>query len=196
MINYLFEYSKPDSSLVGYSNADWAGNLNDRRSTTGYTFLIAGGTISWSSKKQPTVALSTTEAEYMALTQATKEGIWIRRLLEEIGADSKIHRQPTTIRSDNQGCIALAKNSIYHARTKHIDIQHHFVREKVECNEIELDYCRTEDMIADVLTKSLAREKHHRFSHMMGLIDSQSGSVGGQCCSEIKSETPMQCLVD
>jgi hypothetical protein len=119
----------------------------------------------------------------MALTQATKEGIWIRRLLTEIGIGPAISKEPTIIRSDNQGCISLAKNSVHHARTKHIDIQHHFVREKVEGEEVELIFCRTEDMIADILTKGLTKEKHDCFSGMMGLTDSQSGSVGDWCCS-------------
>jgi hypothetical protein len=176
--NYALEYEASDSKLVGYSDADWAGNIDDRRSTTGYIFLIAGGAVSWSSKKQPTVALSTTEAEYMALTQATKEGIWIRRLLMEISVKPELYRQSTVIRSDNQSCISLARNSIHHARTKHIDIQHHFVREKVENEEVELLFCPTDDMAADILTKGLTKEKHVRFSNMMGLTDSQSGSVG------------------
>ena len=169
-VNYALEYKGTDSTLIGYSDADWGGNLDDRRSTTGYVFSIAGGAVSWSSKKQPTVALSTTEAEYMALTQATKEGIWIRRLLEEIGIGSDLLSGPTIIRTDNQGSIALAKNPIYHARTKHIDIRYHFIREKVEDGEVELSFCRTDDMTADVLTKGLSKEKHWRFSEGMGLV--------------------------
>src|SRR5262249_43212859 len=147
--------------------------------TPGYVFLIAGGSVSSSSKKQPTVALSTTEAEYMALTQATKEAIWIRQLLSEIGMTPKTSREPTIIRSDNQGCISLAKNSAHHARTKHIDVQHHFVRDKVEDGEVEVIFCKTEEMVADVLTKGLTKEKHDRFSSWMGITDSQSGSVRG-----------------
>jgi len=177
--HFALEYKKPDSSLIGYCDADWAGNIDDRRSTTGYVFLIAGGSVSWSSKKQPTVALSTTEAEYMALTQATKEAIWIRQLLSEIGMTPKTSREPTIIRSDNQGCISLAKNSVHHARTKHIDIQHHFVREKLEDGEVEVIFCKTEEMVADVLTKGLTKEKHEHFSSRMGITDSQSGSVRG-----------------
>ena len=116
-------------------------------------FLIACAAVGWKSKRQPTVALSSTEPEYMALSQATKEGIWIRRLLNEIGIAPNSLKETAIIRSDNQGSLALAKNSIHHARTKHIDIQHHFVREKVESGEVELEYCSTEDMVADILNK-------------------------------------------
>lgn len=181
--NYALEY-KGSGHLVGYSDADWAGNVDDRRSTTGYTFLIAGGAVSWSSKKQPTVALSTTEAEYMALSHATKEAVWIQRFLAEIGF-GLAHQTSTIIHTDNQGAIALAKNSVHHARTKHIDIKHHFIREKVETGEVKLVFCRTEDMVADVLTKGLSKERHGKCTRMMGLPgdnqlmeDMQSGSVG------------------
>ena len=123
--------------------------------------------MTWSSKKQPTVALSTTEAEYMALTQAAKEGIWIKRLLSELGFNSP--NDPIVINSDNQGSSALAKNPIQHARTKHIDIRHHFIHKMVENKEVEIVYCGTDDMVADILTKGLSREKHNRFVEGMGI---------------------------
>ena len=169
-VNHAIEYKA--GGLIGYSDADWAGSLDDRRSTTGYVFLLAGGSVSWSSKKQPTVALSTVEAEYMALSQATKEGIWIRRFLSEVGIGIGIGAtltDPTVICSDNQGSIALAKNSVYHARTKHIDIRHHFIREKVQDGDVKVVYCETGKMIADALTKGLPKEKHDCFSDRMGL---------------------------
>jgi transposase InsO family protein len=162
------QYKADNKQLVGYCDADWGGDHDDRKSTTGYVFVLAGGAVSWASKKQPTVALSTTEAEYMATTQATKEAIWLQRLLGEVGFRT-CAQSPMTIFSDNQSSVALTKNSVYHARTKHIDIQHHFVRERVENQEIAVMFCRTEDMVADVLTKGLAREKHVVFSGTMGL---------------------------
>ena len=160
-MNYSLEYRRSDQVTHGYSDADWAGNLDNRRSTTGYAFIMNNAAISWASKRQPTVALSTTEAEYMALAQATKEAIWIQRFLDEVGV-----KLPTrmTIYSDNQSAISLAKNSTFHARTKHIDIRHHFLREKIENGEIEICFCGTESMTADVLTKGLCREKHEKFS--------------------------------
>jgi hypothetical protein len=167
----------PQVLLSGYCDADWAGDLDERKSTTGYAFYIGDGLVSWNSKRQTTVALSTAEAEYMAATQATKEALWLKQLLNEIGLTQS---QPVLIRSDNQGCIALTKNPAYHSRTKHIDIRHHFIRDSVEVGDIELQYCATNDMVADVLTKALARDKHEQHTDTLGVRHSkcsQSGSV-------------------
>lgn len=168
-----------DISLRGYCDADWGGDANTRKSTTGYAFFIGEGAISWNSKRQPTVALSTTEAEYMAASQSAKEAIWLRQLMADVGC---VQEAATIIMCDNQGCIALAKNPKHHSRTKHIDVQHHFIREKIEDEVIELLYCPTEHMVADVLTKALGRERHVMLTKAMRLesIDtSLSGSVDG-----------------
>jgi len=126
--------------LRGYTDADWGANDINRRSISGYIFKYGAGAISWSSKKQTSVALSSTEAEYMALTQAAKEAIWLKRLLKELGQDVD---GGVLLNVDNQSCIALARNPEFHARTKHIDIQHHFIREKVEDKAIQLIFCPT-----------------------------------------------------
>ena len=154
--------------LIGYSDANWGNDVNTRRSTTGYIFYLSGGAISWSSKRQATVALSSTEAEYMELTQATKEAIWLRGLLAELNYTQE---RATTLFEDNQSAIALAKNPVHHARSKHIDIQHHFICEKIESNEIEISYKSTDDMIADALTKPLARPRFAKLIDEMGLHD-------------------------
>ena len=167
-----------DIALRGYCDADWAGDTNDRRSTTGYVFYVGMGAISWNSKRQPTIALSTVEAEYMAATQCIKEATWLRQLLADVGY---VQEEATTIMCDNQGCISLAKNPTHHSRTKHIDVQHHFIREKLDSGVICLEYCPTQDMVADVLTKALAKERHQMLAKAMGLRGcnySQSGSVG------------------
>src|SRR3982074_2233528 len=174
----------PQVLLTGYCDADWAGDLDERKSTTGYAFYIGDGLVSWNSKRQTTVALSTAEAEYMAATQATKEALWLKQLLNEIGLTQS---QPVLIRFDNQGCIALTKNPAYHSRTKHIDIRHHFIRDSVEVGTVQLQYCATDDMVADVFTKALARDKHEKHT-VLGLVhskDSQSGSVvnGEELCA-------------
>ena len=104
----------------------------------------------------------------MALTQATKEAIWLRSLLAELNYTQK---RPTTLFEDNQSAIALAKNPVHHARSKHIDIQHHFVREKIESKKIEISYIATDEMIADVLTKPLARPKFAKLINEMGMHD-------------------------
>lgn len=176
-LDWKLQLGGPHINLEGFCDADWAGDANDRRSTTGYAFLLGDGVVSWSSKRQPTVALSTTEAEYMAASHCLREAIWLRQLLDDVGCSND---EGTLMMCDNQGAIALAKNPVYHSRTKHIDVQHHFVRENVEKGVIRLEYCPTEDMLADVLTKALARERHERLIRRMGIGDfgpSQSGSV-------------------
>jgi hypothetical protein len=157
------------SEVTGYSDSDWAGCLDSRHSTGAYIFLAGQSPVSWSSKKQATVALSSTEAEYMAITQASKEAIWLRFLLSEI-LNRQLKKLPSiTIFADNQGCIALAHNPEYHARTKHVDIQHHFVREKVEGGEVSLEYTPTGVMVADCLTKALPKEKFLQHRASMGI---------------------------
>jgi hypothetical protein len=167
-----------DLSLKGYCDADWARDANECRSTTGYVFYVGIGVISWNCRRQPTIALSTTEAEYMASSQSTKEAIWLRKLLADVGF---VQQDATAIICDNQGCIALPKNPTYHSRRKHIDVQHHFIREKLESGEISLKYYPMEDMVADVLTKALTKERHQWLAKAMGFREgnySQSGSVG------------------
>jgi len=160
------EYSgKEGLVLKVFVDADWGASEN-RRSIGGYIVIFAGGAISWSCKKQGSVALSSTEAEYMALIQALKENIWLQRLLKELGRQAENAR---TIYEDNQGAIALANNPEYHARTKHIDIQYHFVRECVENGDIKLEYCPTADMVADALTKVLPKERHWMLVERMGM---------------------------
>ena len=118
-----------NGGLVGYSDADWAGDVDNRHSTTGVLFLMSGGPVSWLSKKQQIVALSTSEAEYVALSMATQEAVWLRQFLSDL-AVSEIGVS-TVVMEDNQGTIAIARNPVRHARTKHIDIKYHYVREAV-----------------------------------------------------------------
>lgn len=154
--------------LSGYTDADWAGDTATRRSTSGYIFNLGSGAISWSSKRQPVVALSSCESEYMGETQATKEAIWLRRLLAGLLGQEK-EPMATVIFGDNQGAIALAKNPQFHARTKHIDIQHHFVREKQAEGEVDIQYTPTERQIADGLTKALPKDAFEAFRKALGL---------------------------
>ena len=151
---------------VGYSDADWAGDVNDYKSTSGYVFQMGGTAVSWRSRKQSCVALSTAEAEYMALAIVTQEAIWIRRLSTDLNS---IPTKPTVLYEDNQSSISMAKNPKFHGRCKHIGIKYHFVREQVKAKTIELKYCRTEDMVADILTKGLSVEKFAKFRELMGL---------------------------
>lgn len=142
------------SCLVGYADSDWGQDPDTRRSRTGYLFKLdpSSGAISWRSKMQPTVATSSSEAEYMAACSATREATYLRRLLDQ-------KKETTTIFEDNQGCIALAKNPVHHERTKHIDIKWHFIREKVNDGTVVLKYLPTNAQAADCLTKNLQGEQ-------------------------------------
>lgn len=154
-----------DLTLTGYCDADYAGDLDTRKSTTGYVFINNGGAISWNSKRQPTVAVSTTEAEYMAAASATKEGLWLRKLFHSLDT-------PLTtidINCDNQSAIKLLRNPIFSVRSKHIDVVHHFARERVQRKEVAFHYIPTSEMAADVMTKVLPASKHEVCCDMMGM---------------------------
>ena len=147
-----------NSDIIGDSDADWSGDLNDRKSTTGYYFKFEGngGAISWEVKKQATVALSSAEAEYQAMAAAVQEAIYLRALLEDFGLPMK---KPIDIGEDNQSCIKMCHNPVMHKRSKHIDTKLHFIRERVENKEVKIHYVPTEEITADILTKSLPRVK-------------------------------------
>ncbi|KAJ9554092.1 hypothetical protein OSB04_018137 [Centaurea solstitialis] len=155
-------------SLHGFTDADWAGDVITRRSTTGYCFSLGSAVVSWCSKKQQTVTLSSTEAEYVAATMATQECIWLKRLLKDIGVNIDY---PVPLACDNESTIKLAGNPVFHARTKHIEVHHHFVREKVLNQEIVLQKVKTNDQVADVFTKALSKVKFEMFCVALGLID-------------------------
>jgi ribonuclease HI len=144
------------NTLVGYCDADYAGDPDTRRSTSGYVFILNGGAISWSSKRQATVAASTTEAEYMAAAQAVKEALWLRNLLVDLDLDGGTVK----IFADNQSAIKLLKNPVLSMRSKHIDVVYHFARERVARKEVKFEYVKTEHMLADMLTKPVPKAKH------------------------------------
>ena len=164
--NVLFNGKSSVEGPIIYSDADWAGNPIDRKSISGYTAILSGAAISWSSKKQSTVALSSTEAEYIAAAHATQEATWIQTFLSKIGHPLG---KPIPLYVDNQSAIKLIQNPVAHDRTKHIDIKYHFIRDAQAQGIIKVEYCPTEQQVADVLTKPLSREKHKRFTEQMGL---------------------------
>ncbi|GBE78839.1 hypothetical protein SCP_0200360 [Sparassis crispa] len=157
--------SSEDNDIVGYSDADGM-STEGRRAVSGYVFMLNGGAVSWSSKRQDLVTLSTTEAEYVALTHTSKEALWLRSFVIELFGDPE---HPIPLRSDNQSAIALSKDDHFHARTKHIDIRFHFIRYAIADGKINLSYCPTEDMTADILTKALPSMKSKHFASSMGL---------------------------
>ena len=168
-LNYGLRFkasSDADFVLHGYSDADWAGCSETRKSMSGQIFRMGDCTISWRSHKQSIVALSTTEAEYVAMCEAAQEAVWLRRLLRDIGF---VQKAPTVIAEDNQGAICLSQNPRDHSRTKHIDIKFHYIREKVSGRELQVQYCATGDMVADTLTKGLPKPAFEKFRAGMGV---------------------------
>jgi hypothetical protein len=160
-----------DICLHAYSDADFAGDSEDRKSVGGYVVLLGDGAMSWSSKKQPTVALSSTEAEYVALSAAACEVLWICRFLEE--SVGFAFTEPTAIFEDNQSAIAFAQNRRIISRMKHINVKYHFVRDLIENNTIELIYRDTKLMTADILTKPLTPSAHAPHAERLGLRPSR-----------------------
>ena len=175
-VKHIFRYLKGTKNLElvyggvkkeseGFTDADGA-SQDHRRAISGYVFMVDGGAVSWLSKKQELVTLSTTKAEYMAATHTAKEAVWLRRLFGDI---FQAPTEPTTIFSDNQSAIALAHSGQYHARTKHIDIRYHFIRYIIEASSIKLIYIPTNQQTADTLTKALPSTKAKHFATEMGL---------------------------
>jgi hypothetical protein len=160
--------------ILGYTDSDWAGEPDTRRSTGGYVFKMCGAAVSWSSKLQNSPALSSTEAEYIAATRTSQEAIWLRQLLQQLGV---AQTQPTTVLGDNQGAIALANNPGDHPRMKHIQLRYHFMRFTISDGQIQLDDVPMSQMAADGLTKALTRDKHTYFMQLLGMDTHPSGSV-------------------
>lgn len=162
-----YKQNSEETMAHGYCDADWASSEDDRRSCTGYAFLFQGGAISWNSRRQPTVALSTTEAEYMSLSSCVQEALWLKQFQQCFWPQMK--NKCMIVYSDNQSCIKLAGTDAYHSRTKHIDVRHHFVRDKVLGGTIEVRYVQTDMMVADALTKATTYSKLSYCSSKMGL---------------------------
>lgn len=151
--------------IIGYADADWAGNPVDRKSTSGFCMFVGGNLVTWKSKKQTAVARSSAEAEYRAMASATSEIVWLRLLLQELG-QSFIHK-PTPLFCDNQAAIHIASNPVFHERTKHIEVACHYVREKVLDKTVETPYLRSKDQLADVFTKALSKEVFQKFANKL-----------------------------
>ena len=158
---------KSNSGLIGYTDADWGADLDDRHSTSGFIFFMADGPVSWKSQRQKTVALSSTEAEYMAMSEACRQVIWHRIIIDEFGYGLD---QPTPIAADNQGAIYISNNPVHDRRTKHIDIRYNFIKEAIENGEIEVFFVRTNNQLADIMTKALPAKRHMDLVQKIGLI--------------------------
>lgn len=167
-MNFGILYKRGDEQcLKCYSDADYGGDVDTRRSTSGTLVTFNGSAISWFSSRQKSVSLSTTESEYIAASEAVKELVWQKLLFAELvnkGSYSSV------LFMDNQSAIRLVKNPEFHKRTKHIDIRYHFIREKFEEGEFDLQFISTHEMVADICTKALPKERFQYLRSLTGLI--------------------------
>lgn len=157
-----------DRPLIGFVDADWAADSEDRKSVTGYVFKVFGSTVSWCSKKQTTVAISSSESEYIALSAATAEALWVAGVLEDMKV--KDPATPVTLFEDNRGCIGMASN-LETKRSKHIDVKHHFIRDHIANGRIQLEAVGTREQIADIFTKPLDSVRFQELRLSLGLQD-------------------------
>ncbi|GAX85507.1 hypothetical protein CEUSTIGMA_g12923.t1 [Chlamydomonas eustigma] len=165
------EFGGRKPNFIVYSDSDFGGETDERRSTTGFVCILSGGTVDWNSRLQQTVAVSTCEAEYQAAGAAVRAALWWRKLLPDLGIETGV----VDIRGDNNqstlATLAVISNPIISSdKTKHIDTIHHFTRERVEMGKVRFSYCSTEEMVADILTKALERNKLEKFRSMMGVV--------------------------
>jgi hypothetical protein len=156
-----------DFTLSGYTDSDWAGSVADRKSTSRCCFSLGSTMISWQSRKQSSIALSIVEAEYIAASSASCEAIWLRKLLTDL---FDLEMEAISIRCDNQSCIKLTENPVFHDRSKHIEIHYHYIRDMVQRGALRLQYISTDEQVADVLTKPLSRVKFEYFQDKLGIV--------------------------
>jgi hypothetical protein len=166
--HHSLTFGLSNEGLVGYSDSDFASDKDDSRSIGGYVFYLFGSPISWRSQKQSIVATSSTEAEYISLSNAAREQIHLSQLLYDLGLDSSLFT-PTTLYGDNNGSRALTKNPQFHDRAKHIRVRYHFIRDLVSDGTIVIPYIPTHDMIADIFTKSLPQKLFRNHRHSLAL---------------------------
>jgi hypothetical protein len=159
-------YSKDtNTNLVGFSDSDWAGDMDDRKSTSGGCFYLGNNLVSWFSRKQNCVSLSTAESEYVAAGSCCSQLIWLKHMLDDYGLDSNI----LTMFCDNLSAINISKNPVQHSRTKHIDIRHHFLRDMVDKGLITIEHVDTKFQLADIFTKALDYERFSNLKSSLGL---------------------------
>jgi hypothetical protein len=167
-LSYEPRHSNADGvEVCAYTDADWAGDTDDRKSTSGYLVLVDGCVVSWSSKKQSIVTLSSAEAEYVALADAAKEVLWTKNLIAEMLQSSKGMKVQARIFCDNQAAAEIAKNDVSNDRSKHIDARYHFVRNLIKTKDISVEWVPTDKQLADIFTKGLAKPKFSFFRSMI-----------------------------
>eukprot|EP00253_Pinus_taeda_P021612 PITA_21612 len=159
-------FAEASPLLVGFTNSDWIGDPDDRNSTASYVFTLGSGPITWACKKQGAVSLSSAEAEYHGAVEASKEALWLRQILSDFGFQ---HQHPTTLWCDNQSAIQLCKDPVQHQRSKHIELHMHFIRKLIHDHVLEVQYCSTDDQVADIFTKALTEAKLTKLRYMLGV---------------------------
>jgi len=162
----IFYKKGEEKELLVFKDSDYAGDEEDSKSTSGYVFLLSSGAVSWMSKKQPIVALSTTEAEFVAAAACACQAIWIRMVLRGL---NHVQHKGTIIMCDNTSTIKLSKNPVMHGRSKHIRVRFHFLRDLVKSEKIEFVHCGTQKQVADVMTKALKLEAFQKLREKMGM---------------------------
>jgi hypothetical protein len=161
-IDHDLGYHGGDLRLTGYNDADWASNKDERKSTSGYAFILGGGAVSWCSKKQSCIALSIMESEYVTCSAAVQEAVWLRRFLQRLSVTAHAE-DAILLYSDSTSALAYAKDPKYHGKAKHIEFWYHYIRDMVSQGEAILQDISTSSMVADPLTKPIARDLF--FSH-------------------------------
>lgn len=167
--------AKSAAILTAYTDSDWAGCSNSRKSTTGFCILLGDSLVSWKTKKQQVVARSSAEAEYRAMALTTCEVTWLTHLLKDLGISSL---SPVDLKCDNQAALSIAVNPVHHERTKHVEVDCHFVRDKVSQGLIKPVYVSTHNQLADILTKSLPVDKHRGLLSKLGVLPHHSKLEG------------------
>jgi hypothetical protein len=170
--------SHVEMRLQGYVDADWRGSTVDRKSTSSCCFTLGSTMVSWSNRKQSSVALSTAEAEYIALCVAIREAVWLRKLLAYLFGHEM---DSTVIHGDNQSCVKLSKNHVFHNKSKHIEIKYHYIRDMVQRKAVHVQYLSTREQVADVFTKPLVMMKLEYFRERLGLVENAS-LAERECC--------------
>eukprot|EP00253_Pinus_taeda_P013141 PITA_13141 len=158
--------AEASSLVVGFTNSDWAGDPDDRKSTVSYVFTLGSGTITWACKKQGAISLSSAEAKCRGAIEASKEALWLHQILSEIGFQQQ---HLTTLWCDNQSAIQLCKDPVQHQHRKHIELHMHFIRKLIHDHVLEVQYCSTDDQVVDIFTKALTEAKFTKIRFMVGV---------------------------
>jgi hypothetical protein len=171
-ITYGLRYTSSGGLFLhGYANANWAGSPVDRKSTSEYCFGLRSVVISWSSRKQGSIAQSTAEAEYIAASDVSKEAVWLRKLVSGLFGDKL---ETTMVHCDNQSCIKLTENTVFHDRSKHIDMKYHYIQGLVQRKTVKLQYIATSEQVADILTKPLPLRQFLQLRGKLGVAENDS----------------------